>query len=372
MSLRQRGQRPSEATNEGGYYAGGSQGSSPYNIGQQQTPNQYSPPPPNSGYQQQATPSSGYPSTPSGGGGGYYGSNNPATPSTGYAASYTNNNIATPQQQTQGAPSYLSQTAPPAYHHSNGSYSNTNQGSVGINLHAAGYQRNDSSGSYGGYNSGSSTNMGASNNSFSPYQKPSTSSGFTFKHILLSLFTITVIVLTGTTFYYRNVMITKQSELNLARVKLDKANAAEKRANNKGRGGGYNSYGVTSNKKKKKNKSNDIAAQREKLHQQIAQVKSELKSKQSDQHSDLSSQYTNTAQELESLQSTKQDLLKQIDHTQYLIEDAKEDAAKYKAMVDGVPEMEAYMKKREGALFNRVEVLESKIGGNSRREAEEW
>ena len=41
-------------------------------------------------------------------------------------------------------------------------------------------------------------------------------------------------------------------------------------------------------------------------------------------------------------------------------------------MVDGVPEMEAYMKKREGALFNRVEVLESKIGGNSRREAEEW
>ena len=30
------------------------------------------------------------------------------------------------------------------------------------------------------------------------------------------------------------------------------------------------------------------------------------------------------------------------------------------------------MKKREGALFNRVEVLEGKIGGNSRREAEEW
>jgi len=115
MSLRQRGQRPSEATNEGGYYAcgvGGSQGSSPYNTGmnqQQQTP----PPPPNSGYQQQQQipSSSGYQtqSTPSGG--GYYGSNNPATPSTGYAA-YTNNSIATPQQQTQGAPSYLSQTAP--------------------------------------------------------------------------------------------------------------------------------------------------------------------------------------------------------------------------------------------------------------------
>jgi len=259
----------------------------------------------------------------------------------------------------------------PAYNHqnSNGSYGN-NQGSVGINLHAAGYQRNDSSSSYGGYNSGISTNMGASN-SFS-YQKPS-NSGFTFKHILLSLFTITVIVLTGTTFYYRNVMITKQSELNLARTKLEKANAAEKRANNKGRGGGYNTYGNSNNnKKKKKNKTHDIAAQREKLHQQIAQVKSELKAKQSDQHSDLSSKYTNTAQELESLQSTKQDLLKQIDHTQYLIEDAKEDAAKYKAMVDGVPEMEAYMKKREGALFNRVEVLESKIGGNSRREAEEW
>ena len=411
MSLRQRGQRPSEATNEGGYYTsgvGGGQGTSPYNNGmnqQQQTP----PPPPNSGYHQQQTPSSGYQSTPSGGGGGYYGSNTPATPSTGYTA-YTNNNIATPQQQQQGAPSYLSQTAPPVYHHqnSNGSYGNTNQGSVGINLHAAGYQRNDSSGSYGGYSSGSA-NMGTSN-SFSSYQKPS-NSGFTFKHILLSLFTITVIVLTGTTFYYRNVMITKQSELNLARTKLDKANAAEKRANNKGRGGGYNSYGVPSNKKKKKkNKSHDIAAQREKLHQQIAQVKSELKAKQSDQHSDLSSQYTNTAEELESLQSQKQDLLKQIDHTQYLIEDAKEDAAKYKAMVDGsklkiwtsfvcrfdmyvfclsicdahiisysmhviscsVPEMEAYMKKREGALFNRVEVLESKIGGNSRREAEEW
>ena len=366
MSLRQRGQRPSEATNEGGYYAGGSQGTSPYN--QQQ---QYSPPPPNnSGYQQQQqTPSSSYQNTPSGGGGYYGSSKTPATPSTGYAA-YTNNNIATPQQ-TQGAPSYLSQTAPPAYHNSNSSYGNTNQGSVGINLHAAGYQRNDSSGSsYGGYNSGSA-NMGASN-SFSSYQKPSSNSGFTFKHVLLSLFTITCIVLTGTTFYYRNVMITKQSELNLARIKLDKANAAEKRANNKGRGGGYNTYGVSNNKKKKKNKSHDIAAQREKLHQQIAQVKSELKAKQSDQHSDLSTQYTNTAQELESLQSQKQDLLKQIDHTQYLIEDAKEDAAKYKAMLDGIPEMEAYMKKREGALFNRVEVLESKIGGNSRREAEEW
>ena len=54
------------------------------------------------------------------------------------------------------------------------------------------------------------------------------------------------------------------------------------------------------------------------------------------------------------------------------LEDAKEDSNKYKAMVDGMEEMETYMKKREGALWSRVNVLESKIGRESRREAEEW
>ena len=75
---------------------------------------------------------------------------------------------------------------------------------------------------------------------------------------------------------------------------------------------------------------------------------------------------------MDGLLSTKQDLLKTIDHTEYLLDDAKEDTAKYKAMVDGMEEVETYMKKREGALWSRVNVLEGKIGRESRREAEEW
>ena len=68
----------------------------------------------------------------------------------------------------------------------------------------------------------------------------------------------------------------------------------------------------------------------------------------------------------------KQNLLKKIDHTRYALEDATRDSEKYKSMVDGKGEVEAYMKKRERALWEVVERLETKIGRESWREAEEW
>ena len=388
--LRQRGQRPSEATNEGGYFAGGVGGGSLGDGGGNQTPQQQRQNSQNShggsatagGYCQYGTPQQPAAATPNHQVGGY--------------GNYT------PQQPVQQQSSYPN-TAPPAYGHQQPQqmhqqnavgYNNNQSSSPQINLHATGYQGPSG---YGGYNGGSSS-MGGINvsNASNPYQKSSSSSGFTFKHILLSLLSLIFIILSGTTFHYRNVMTRTELELNAAKERL------EKNMNNRGGGGGgrfdrgrdrptaggfenkkqdkkKQKKKTDKKKKKKKNKRDDndnnndsLNERKRELQDEIANIKEILADRQREHNEELTTKHSQLSADLEALQLKKQDMLKHIDHTQNIIDDSKEKTAKYKAMVDGVSEVEEYMKKREGALWSRVNVLETKIGKESWREAEEW
>lgn len=91
-----------------------------------------------------------------------------------------------------------------------------------------------------------------------------------------------------------------------------------------------------------------------------------------DSHAEMTARRADRAETLEGLEGRKQDLLKKIDHMKNQLDDAVEQTAMYKAMVDGAGEVEAYMKKREGVLWNRIDALEGRIARESRREAEEW
>lgn len=132
-------------------------------------------------------------------------------------------------------------------------------------------------------------------------------------------------------------------------------------------------------KKKKKNKRDDndnnndsLNERKRELQDEIANIQEILADRQREHNEELTTKHSQLSADLEALQLKKQDMLKHIDHTQNIIDDSKEKTAKYKAMVDGVSEVEEYMKKREGALWSRVNVLETKIGKESWREAEEW
>ena len=134
---------------------------------------------------------------------------------------------------------------------------------------------------------------------------------------------------------------------------------------------------IQTKKKEKKlyGKENGIMTNYDKkdnLKSQINAIQQEITNQQNEYNDNLLIKKQTLQTTLDELLTKKQDYLKTIDHTEYLLEDAKEDSNKYKAMVDGMEEMETYMKKREGALWSRVNVLESKIGRESRREAEEW
>merc|ERR1719148_289345 len=104
---------------------------------------------------------------------------------------------------------------------------------------------------------------------------------------------------------------------------------------------------------------------------EIKSLQVQVAAKQS-AHESLMKERSSRQDELNALHSKKQDLLKSKEHSEYLLEDQKEETSKYKAMLDGKVEVENYMKKREGALWKRVKELETRIGRSSRREAEEW
>lgn len=253
MSLRQRTQRPSESTNEGGHNggtgtprprppppaprpahppvapssgaSGGGRRSAPYlgygsgngTAGGYQTPQP--------GMQRSKSSSAGY---SGGGGGGYYSS-----------AGYPSNNPATPGAPAVGYAGYCSPpaqapyptTAPPAYGYAGRGLDRSVNSlphpspsakprvlqfddgrAVGSLKGAGGYR--------GPYAGNGSTHRGTNGNATgvaNPYHSSkSSSSGFTFKHVLISLFAITFLTLTGTTIYFRSVLKRNERELREA------------------------------------------------------------------------------------------------------------------------------------------------------------
>ena len=122
--------------------------------------------------------------------------------------------------------------------------------------------------------------------------------------------------------------------------------------------------GITSNRE-------NSAAEKSRLLEANARITSQISSLTS-KYDEMSSRHQILQDALNDKEREKQNILKKIDHTRYALEDATRDSEKYKSMVDGKGEVEAYMKKRERALWDVVERLETKIGRESWREAEEW
>ena len=182
-------------------------------------------------------------------------------------------------------------------------------------------------------------------------------------------------------FYVRNnrkIMYQTELQLSIAKsrqksheFRKDRRDNKEKKKDKKKmkkekkRGKDDKNYNNDNDVTKNSNRKDDITSQ-------INAVQQQIKNQQNEYNTNLLVNKSKLQTTLDELLSAKQDYLKTIDHTEYLLDDAKEDTAKYKAMVDGMEEVETYMKKREGALWSRVNVLEGKIGRESRREAEEW
>ena len=382
MSLRQRGQRPSESTNEGGGGAYGASGysSSPpasssaggggygygasppsagsggggvvnqygggggYYGGQQQQQQRPSPPSsygtPHNHHQQQPPAPSGYPSA-YGGGGGY---NTPAAAvASPYAAAGSNN-------MPSAAAGY--HTAPPAYSNAAGAYG----GMGGGGSQQMGSQRAINFDSYNGGGGGGSPNTS------NPFQhnkkKSSTSSSFNplalitkGSNILPLLLGLTICTLLATTLHFRSSTLRIQTQIELSKQTLE--NHQQRTAQR-----------ITTNRE-------NSNAEKSRLLEANARITSQISSLTS-KYDEMSSRHKGLQDALNEKEREKQNLLKKIDHTRYALEDATRDSEKYKSMVDGKGEVEAYMKKREKALWDVVERLETKIGRESWREAEEW
>ena len=89
-------------------------------------------------------------------------------------------------------------------------------------------------------------------------------------------------------------------------------------------------------------------------------------------HKELSDKNSHLLQSLNAQEVGKQSIMKKIDHMKYKLEDVVDELEKYTSMLNGKVEVEEYSKKRERALWEVVGRLESKIGRESGREAEEW
>jgi len=331
-----------------------------------------------------SSPSVGY------NGGGYYNSTagytNPSpnfpnnAAASGYAAGYNNNQAATSPSpmlnQPAPQPSYPN-TAQPGYRRYDRSVSmpatsdaqqpRTLQFDAGA---GGGTGGGYGSGPYAGYGNTQPSNNSTSNVS-NPYHKSKSSwGGVGPKHILFSLFAITFVVLSGTTLYFRNIMKRTELQLQDAKIFLAEQTREDRMAQQRqkgekfagGRGGGQQ----PGNRSRPED-----ATEKIKLEAEIKVLEDEVVGFQKS-HQDLGLEIGNYRVALDGLNGKKHELLKKIDHTTNLLENQVEESSKYKAMVDGLDEVEEYMNKREGALWSRIDVLEGKIARESLREAEEW
>ena len=111
--------------------------------------------------------------------------------------------------------------------------------------------------------------------------------------------------------------------------------------------------------------------EKEQLEDDIRKLRAEVENHKT-KHRGIQDQKQAQTEKLQGLMAKKSDMQKTIEHSRNMLEDAKEETGKYKAMVDGMGAMEDYMTKREGALWGRIDNLETRIARDSRREATEW
>jgi hypothetical protein len=382
MSLRQRGQRPSESTNEGGggAYGASGYGSSPSAASAGSGTYGYGASPPSAG-----SGGGGVVNNQYGGGGGYYGGQQQQRPSppssygtphnhqqqppaaamaSGYPSAYGGGGYNTPAAAAVASPYAAGNnnnmssaaagyhTAPPAYSNVGGAYGGMGGGGGSQQM---GSQRAINFDSYGG-------GGGGSPNTANPFQhnkkKSFTAPSFNplafitkGNNILPLLLGLTICTLLATTLHFRSSTLRIQTQIELSKQTLEdhQQRTAQR---------------ITSNR-------DNSVAEKSRLLEANARITSQISSLTS-KYDEMSSRHKILQDALNEKEREKQNLLKKIDHTRYALEDATRDSEKYKSMVDGKGEVESYMKKRERALWDVVERLETKIGRESWREAEEW
>ncbi len=394
MSLRQRGQRASESTNEGST-AGGVYNSSPSSGG--------------GGYGYGASPSStaassgggvnnsknanpyggGYYGAPptstssgSGGGSGGGGYNYNTSPSAvgggggGGGVAATNSNYGA-APTPRGYP-----TASAGYGGAYTTVSNNNNNNPAVtspyasnsssNNNMSGYSAAYNSGGYGGSpygttvtagsgygsysisnNNNSSGAGGASAGSPNPFHtsKKKFNLGSITSNILPLLFGLVICTLTATTIHFRRSMQRTYTQIELSKQTIQKHHQLSKKR-------------FQSNLDQLEKERASLAESNHGLEQKLKQLKV--------LHRELSAGHSNSIDQLNAKEAEKQSILKKIDVVKYRLEDTKEELDMYTSMVKGKAEVEEYSKKREKALWEVVGRLESRIGRESWREAEEW
>lgn len=377
MSLRQRGQRASESTNEGSngggvYNSSPSSGGGGYGYGA-------APSSAGGGVNTNANPYSGGgggyhgaspTSTSSGGGGGYNtspsavgsgGSGGVAannygaaptprgypTASAGYGGAYTTNNnpaVASPYANSSNNMSGYSAAAYNTGGYGGSSYGNTVTAGSG----------------YGGYNNNISISSSVAStaasgsgspNPFHTSKKSAFNLGSITSNILPLLFGLVICTLTATTIHFRRSMQRTYAQIELSKQTIQKHHQQSQQR-------------FQSNRDRLEKDRANLSENNHRLQQQIDKLTSK--------HVERSNGHSATLDELNAKEAEKQAILKKIDIIKYRLEDTKDELDKYKSMVNGKVEVEEYSKKREKALWEVVGRLESRIGRESWREAEEW
>jgi len=390
MSLRQRGQRASESTNEGG--SGGVYNSSPSSGG-------------GGGYGYGASPPSAASSgggvavnnaNSYGGGGGYYGAS-PTSASTaggGYNTSPSSAGGGGVTAAASSANTYGAATTPRAYPNASagygGAYNNSNNPAVAspyASSNMSGYSAapaynaggyggaSSSAGSpmayntnnaaaygntvtagagYGGYSNNSGSTGGLSSATTNPFhtsKKSSFNLGSITNNILPLLLGLTICTLTATTIHFRRSMLQTHTQIELSKETIQ---THHKRSTQR----------FQSNREK-------LDQEKANLMESNARIEGQI-TKLSQLHKELSDKNSHFMESLNAQEVGKQSIMKKIDHMKYKLEDMVDELEKYTSMLNGKVEVEEYSKKRERALWDVVGRLESKIGRESWREAEEW
>ena len=356
MSLRQRGQRASESTNEGGN-GGIYNNSSPSSAnGNQGGYNYGASPPPSASPQAQGgvNTNNGY------GSGGYYNAspsgltvntaprNNYAysSASSGYGGAYGSNNnnnaaVASPYANSTnnynagGYGAAASSTSSP-YNHNNAAYGSSNM-SVGA--------------AYGGYNN----NNGAATSSQNPFHTANKKSSFQLKlltsNILPLLLGLSICTLTATTLHFRRAMLNTRHQIELSKQTMESHHRRSQ--------------------ERFQNSRDQFERERIDLMESNSRIQGQIDALNS-KHQELTTRHASLIDSLNGEEISKQSILKKIDSIQFKLEDLAVEEEKYTSMMEGREELEKFSKKRENALWEVVERLESKIGRESWREAEEW
>ena len=91
-----------------------------------------------------------------------------------------------------------------------------------------------------------------------------------------------------------------------------------------------------------------------------------------DEYKQLEIQYQSIHGKYNGLESTKQNILKLIQHETNIMENIKQEKEEMEALLESKEKLDQVMGVREEALWKRVERLSAVIGGESEREALDW